>query len=180
MKANQPSLLAALALWFDHDCQPDTVVWHTTEKRHGRLVRYRVRATPALNDYLRNEFGWRFVGQCLCIQRECLTTATGELTSYTHYAITDLSPRQANIRTLFGLWHRHWHIENKGHWIRDVDFQEDRCSAHRHNAPRTLATLRDIAIGLLRLAGAASIATARTALSVSLHQAASIIGVPFD
>jgi len=45
--------------------------WHTTQKRHGRLVRYRVRATAALNDYLRKEFGWRFVGQCLCIEREC-------------------------------------------------------------------------------------------------------------
>lgn len=180
MKANQPSLLEAFELWFGHDPQPDTVVWHTTEKRHGRLVRYRVRATTALNDYLRNEFGWHFVGQCVCIQRECLTTATGERTCYTHYAITDLLPRQANIRTLFGLWHQHWHIENKGHWIRDVDFQEDRCSARRHNAPRMLATLRDIAVGLLRLAGAASVATARTTLSIRVHQAASIIGVPFD
>jgi hypothetical protein len=118
VKANQPSLREALKLWFDHDSQPDTVEWRTTEKRHGRLVRYRVRATTALNDYLRNELKWHFVGQCVCIQRECLTTATGERTDYTHYAITDLSSQQANIRTLFGLWHQHWHIENKGHWIR--------------------------------------------------------------
>jgi len=39
----------------------------------------------------------------------------------------------------------------------------------------TLATLRDIAIGLLRLAGVASIATARTDLSVSVHQAARLL-----
>jgi hypothetical protein len=44
-------------------------------------------------------------------------SATGERTSRTHYAITDLSPQRANVRTLFALWHRHWHIENKGHWI---------------------------------------------------------------
>lgn len=180
MKANQPSLLEALELWFDHHPQPDTVAWHTTEKRHGRRVRYRVRATSALNDYLRDEFGWRFVGQCMCIQRDCLTTATGERASYTHYAITDLSLRQANIRTLFDLWHQHWHIENKGHWVRDVDFEEDLSSARSRHAPRTLATLRDMAVGLLRLAGAASVAAARTALSANLHQAASIIGVPFD
>lgn len=180
MKANQPSLLEALDLWFDHDPQPDTIVWRVNEKRLGRLVQYRVRATPALNNYLRNEFGWRYVAQCLCIQRECLITATGERTDYIHYAITDLSPHQANARTVFGLWHRHWHIENKGHWIRDVDFDEDRCSARRHTAPRMLATLRDIAVGLLRWTGATSVATARTALSASLHQAASIIGFPFD
>jgi hypothetical protein len=180
VKANQPSLLDALKLWFDHDPQPDTIEWHSTEKRHGRLVRYRVRATSALNDYLHDELGWRFVGQCLCIQRDCLITATSEHTSFIHYAITDLSPRQATIRTLFSVWHQHWHIENKGHWIRDVDFGEDRSSARSHNAPRMLATLRDITVGLLRLAGAASIATARTALSLSVYQAASIIGVPFD
>jgi hypothetical protein len=180
VKANQPSLLETLTAWFNDDRQPDTVVWHTTQKRHGRLVRYRVRATAALNDYLRKEFGWRFVGQCLCIERECLRGATGERTRHTHYAITDLSPQQANVRTLFALWHRHWHIENKGHWIRDVDFREDHCSARRRNAPRMLVTLRDITVGLLRLAGATSIASARAALSANLHQAASIIGVPFD
>ncbi len=180
MKANQPSLLEALHVWFDPHPQPDTVAWRTTEKRHGRVVRYHVRATTALNDYLRDEFGWHSVGQCLCIQRDCLTTATGERTTYTHYALTDLSPRQADVRTLFGLWHQHWHIENKGHWVRDVDFAEDRCSARRHHAPRVLATLRDMVIGLLRLAGAASVASARTTLSVNLHHAASIVGVPFD
>jgi hypothetical protein len=180
VKANQPSLLEALKVWFDHHPQPDTVEWRTTEKRHGRLVRYHVRATPALNDYLRDEFGWRWVGQCVCIQRDCLTTVTSERTAHTHYAITDLSPRQADVRTLFGLWHQHWHIENKGHWVRDVDFEEDLSAAKSRHAPRTLATLRDIAVGLLTLAGATSVATARTALSASLHQAASIVGVPFD
>lgn len=172
-------MLAALRLWFDQPIRPETVRWHTEEKGHGRIVRYQVRATTALNEYVK-ALGWSRVGQCLCIQRRSLNTATGVETGHTHYAITDLTPKEAKASQVFAWWHGYWHIENRGHWVRDVEFGEDRCSARRRHTPRALVALRDIAIGLLRFSGASSIAHARAMLASNPQQAASIIGIPLD
>ena len=45
----------------------------------------------------------------------------------------------------------HWEIENKLHWVRDVTCQEDKSLVRTGNAPRVMATLRSLAISLLRL-----------------------------
>jgi hypothetical protein len=45
------------------------------------------------------------------------------------------------------------------HWIRDLDYDEDRSQIRTASAPRVMATLR-LAITILRLAGHASIAAA--------------------
>lgn len=54
----------------------------------------------------------------------------------------------------------HWTIENRLHWVRDVTFDEDRSQVRRKNGPRVMATLRNVAISVLRLAGARYIAKA--------------------
>jgi hypothetical protein len=54
----------------------------------------------------------------------------------------------------------HWHIENKLHWVRDVTYQEDKSLVRTGNAPRVMASLRSLAISILRLDGHANIAAA--------------------
>lgn len=54
----------------------------------------------------------------------------------------------------------HWHIENKLHWIRDVTYGEDKSLIRTGATPRVMASLRSLAIGLLRLAGHTNIAQA--------------------
>jgi hypothetical protein len=54
----------------------------------------------------------------------------------------------------------HWHIENKLHWVRDVTYQEDNSLVRTGNAPRVMASLRSLAISLLRLDGHSNIAAA--------------------
>jgi hypothetical protein len=51
-------------------------------------------------------------------------------------------------------------IENRLHWVRDVDYDEDRSQVRTGCGPQVMATLRNTAIGLLRLAGRRSIAAA--------------------
>lgn len=55
----------------------------------------------------------------------------------------------------------HWGIENRAHWVRDVTFDEDRSRVRTGNGPQVMATLRNTAISMLRLAGAANIAAAQ-------------------
>ena len=44
------------------------------------------------------------------------------------------------------------------HWIRDVTYDEDRSRVHTKNAPRTMATLRNLAISLVHLWGYRTVA----------------------
>jgi len=44
----------------------------------------------------------------------------------------------------------HWGIENQLHWVLDVQFAEDNNRARKDNAPENLATLRRLALNILR------------------------------
>jgi predicted transposase YbfD/YdcC len=78
----------------------------------------------------------------------------------TVYAITDLRPHQARPDELATWLRGHWHIENKLHWVRDVTFAEDHSQVRTSGAPQVMATFRNLAISLHRLAGATNIAAA--------------------
>lgn len=54
----------------------------------------------------------------------------------------------------------HWRIENRLHWVRDVTLDEDTSQIRTGNGPRTMASLRNLAISMLRLNGATNIAQA--------------------
>ncbi len=76
------------------------------------------------------------------------------------YGITSLSPAQADPARLLALTRAHWAIETTVHWIRDVTFDEDRCRVRKQAGAHVMATLRNLVISLLRLAGATNIAAA--------------------
>jgi predicted transposase YbfD/YdcC len=78
----------------------------------------------------------------------------------TVYAITDLQAHQARPDELAAWLRGHWHIENKLHWVRDVTFAEDHSRVRTGSAPQVMATFRNLAISLHRLAGATNIAAA--------------------
>ena len=45
----------------------------------------------------------------------------------------------------------HWEIENRSHYVRDVTFDEDRSQVRTKNGPQVMASLRNFAIGTLRI-----------------------------
>jgi len=47
----------------------------------------------------------------------------------------------------------HWGIENKNHYIRDTVYREDHGQTWQGDGPRALATIRSLAIGLIRQKG---------------------------
>jgi predicted transposase YbfD/YdcC len=71
----------------------------------------------------------------------------------------------------------HWTIENTLHWVRDVTFTEDASRVRTGIAPRAMATLRNLVIGLLRLARHAKIARALRWIARNPARALALLGV---
>lgn len=75
----------------------------------------------------------------------------------TIYAITSLDASQARSAQLAEWIRGHWHIEALHH-IRDVTYREDHSQVRTGNGPQVMAMLRNLAIAIMKLAGAAGIA----------------------
>jgi predicted transposase YbfD/YdcC len=88
------------------------------------------------------------------------TGRKGRWRTETVYAITDLGPHQARPDELAAWIRGHWQIENGLHWVRDVTYGEDASRVHTGAAPQVMASLRNLATSLHRLAGATNIASA--------------------
>jgi hypothetical protein len=77
----------------------------------------------------------------------------------TVYAVTSLTAAQASPARVADWIRGHWGIEALHH-IRDVTFGEDASQTRTGAAPRAMASLRNLAIGILRAHGHRNIAAA--------------------
>jgi predicted transposase YbfD/YdcC len=72
--------------------------------------------------------------------------------------VTDLTAEQADATEIARRVRGHWGIENKIHHVRDTTYAEDASRVRTGTAPRAMASLRNLAIGALRLANQTNIA----------------------
>ena len=70
----------------------------------------------------------------------------------TVYAVTNLTGLQASPHHLAGYIRGHWSVEAL-HYIRDVAYAEDGSQVRTGNAPRAMASLRNLVVGILRYRG---------------------------
>ena len=77
----------------------------------------------------------------------------------TIYAITSMDASQAAPAQLAAWIRGHWQIEVLHH-LRDVSYGEDASQVRTGNGPQVMAALRDLGIGILKMAGHTSIAAA--------------------
>jgi predicted transposase YbfD/YdcC len=61
-----------------------------------------------------------------------------------------LLSRYVPAKRLLQIVRSHWGIENQLHWVLDVIFDEDGARTRKDNAPENLATLRRLAINIIR------------------------------
>lgn len=116
------------------------------------------------------------VEQCVRIERET-TDLRGQLLRH-EYAdgVTSCLPEEASPNDLLHCGHGHWGIENKVHWVRDVVFGEDRSQSRTGDGPRVMATLRNLAVSLLRLHGHPNLACATRQYNAHRDQALQMVG----
>jgi predicted transposase YbfD/YdcC len=162
VKGNQKSLFEKLDAL---DWASVPVTHKTTGTGHGRRETRTIQVMDAPAD-----LGFPHVRQVFLIERYTVRkirrrkknsrkhAAKQIRTAVAVLGITSLDAREAAPEHLAAYVRGHWAIENKVHWVRDVTFREDSSQIRTGSRPRIMATLRNLAIGLIRQAGYTKIA----------------------
>lgn len=119
-------------------------VLETVEKDHGRIETRRYYQSAEL-DWFADRAKWeglRSVGMV-----EAIREIGGKRTVERRYYLTSLP---LGVETLARAVRGHWGVENKLHWVLDVCFREDQSRVRTGYAAENLATLRRLALNLLR------------------------------
>ncbi len=126
------------------------------EHRHGRTVTRSLKATE-----IAAGIGFPHAVQVLQLPRKTHRHRGDRLHTEVVYAVTSLSSTDAHPNQIAAWLRAHWGIENKLHHVRDVTFDENRSHNRTAGGPQVMATLRNLAISLLRLNEEPNIASAR-------------------
>ena len=94
------------------------------------------------------------------------------------YGVTSGGRVTLDGERLLAVTRDHWGIENGLHYIRDGTFGEDRCRVRRGNAPRVLASLRNIAVYLLRNTNHPSVPAATREMVAFPDRALDLLNAP--
>ncbi|MCU1658748.1 MAG: transposase, family [Pseudonocardiales bacterium] len=150
VKGNQPSLRRQLKAlpWKD---VPTGDEIH--DRGHGRVEIRRLQVVTVAG------LLFPHAAQAIRVTRRVRTLTGRRWRTVTVYAITNLTAMQASPAHLADYIRGHWGIEALHH-IRDTTYAEDASQVRTANAPRVMAALRNLAIGILRLRGHHNIAKA--------------------
>ena len=116
----------------------------TVEKDHGRIETRRFYQSAELDWFADREKweGLKSVGMV-----ESVREVGGKSTTERRYFLSSL---ELGIETFARASRGHWGVENKLHWVMDVCFREDQSRARAGYAAENLATLRRLALNLLK------------------------------
>jgi predicted transposase YbfD/YdcC len=148
-------------------------VHESVDKGHGRLEIRRIWTSTELINYL--EFPCH--KQVMRIERITEILKSGKKRHEVVFGITSLSPEQASPERLLELNRGHWSIENSLHYVRDTTFDEDRSQIRTRTAPQVMATLKNLAISLLRLNSFKNIASGLRHFAAQQHLTLALIGL---
>ena len=152
VKGNQPSLLHQLKSLPWKDVPPA----HTsTTRAHGRVEKRSVKLVTVATGIM-----FPHARQAIQIIHKTRRLDSKKWTTEVAYAVTNLTTEQATAAELATWIRGHWTIENRLHWVRDVTYDEDRSQIRTHSGPRTMASLRNLALSILRINGNTNIAKA--------------------
>lgn len=151
VKKNQPTLHERLRTmpW-----KQARITHHDRSEGHGR------RDTRVLTVLTVHDLDFPHVQQIVRVTRHSTSTKTGKRRRETVFVITSLTSAQASPERLARLIRSQWVIENRLHYVRDVTLGEDASQIRTGHGPENMATIRSLAINILRQAGFNNVAEA--------------------
>jgi Transposase DDE domain len=117
----------------------------SVNKGHGRIETRTLTVSSQLKDFL----DWPYLEQVFKLERQFVSTKTGEVQHQVVYGCTSLSREEIAPQKLLALIRSYWGIENGLHYRRDVSLHEDRTRFTKPNAAHGMACLNNLILGLL-------------------------------
>ncbi len=159
VKENQPSLFALIQSAIETEDFEIAGVCTLNTKGHGRLeTRHMV--VKEWSHSLANQHSFPFVKQICKITRTWSNLDGTNEKSESRFCITSADKERADAAHCLRSAVDHWSIENSSHYVRDETFDEDRSRIRKGHAPQVMATIRNLSIGVIRLAGGNNVAEA--------------------
>ena len=150
VKENQLNLHDEIENFFQQamDIDFQEVEYHSfisEEKGHGRKERREIYVSSEI-DWLPQKEEWSGLRSIVLLKS--FRTAGGATSEESKYYITSLLPEAERLGKTI---RSHWAIENKVHWVLDVDFQEDLSQVSTGHAAENFSILRRLSLNVLRL-----------------------------
>jgi predicted transposase YbfD/YdcC len=150
----------------------ETPIAHiTVDKGHGRITTRTIQVLPAPE-----KLPFPHVNQVFLIERHVTDLQGNPISAVAALGVASPDPAQASPADLADYVREQWSIESL-HWLRDTLFQEDNSQTRTRSGPRIMASLRNLAIGALRLAGRTDITEATRWASRNMDRPFTILGL---
>jgi predicted transposase YbfD/YdcC len=146
VKGNQPGLLAQVSEAFVTEQRAQMPRFEHIEKSHGRLVTQLTWTAPAALAGVDTREWPNCTTIAMVASLRQVSGKTSDLEQRYYISSRDLAP-EAMAKAV----RAHWGVENKLHWMLDVNFSEDACTVKKDNAPEILSSIRRVVINMLSL-----------------------------
>jgi predicted transposase YbfD/YdcC len=168
VKENRKALFDAL----------DALPWHqvpiahsATDRGHGRITTRTIQVLPAPEN-----LPFPHVSQVLLIERYVSDLDGNPVSAVAALGVASPAADRASAADLARYVREQWSIESL-HWLRDTLYQEDKSKVRTRSGPRSMAALRNLAIGALRLAGRTDVTEATRWAGRSMDRPFTILGL---
>ena len=145
LKKNQPKTYAALVQHIQDQSPCDHLIQDGWDDTHGRSVRRRYFAYDIKSLLLSTS--WPGLKSVLAVESIRSTKRTPVTSQWRYY----LSSHNVDHPKLAQYIRHHWGIENKLHWVLDVQLREDNDQKTERRSAKAFATLRRIALNIVKV-----------------------------
>lgn len=146
VKGNQGHLLDDIKEAFEQTPAKHQQVSTTLETNHGRIEK---RTCHVIEDtaWVCKKKGWKELKRLIKITAERTDKLSGEKSKECRYYISSAALKADE---LLHATRQHWGIENKLHWMLDVNFHEDASRKKAGNAAQNFSVISRIALNLIQ------------------------------
>ncbi len=175
IKGNRKETLEDIKEKFKDDKYTDQMsVKSSLDKGHGRIEERTVRVLPAIlleKDTLKKWAGLEY-GCIAEIRSKRTILSKDKETEDVRYFISTLNFDKEHIaNTLLQVIRSHWHVENKLHWILDMEFNQDRIQCKNADFIKGITTMTKLAYNIGRAFIGITLAKTKKTLSYAELQA---------
>ena len=142
------------------------------DRGHGRTERRTIQVLPAPDTIT-----FPHAAQAFLVERYVTDLHDNPTSAVAVLGLTSRPAERANPKQIATALRRHWGIENGLHYVRDVTFAEDASRIRTGSGPRIMATLRNLAIAVLRRAGYTNIAEGLRWASYNFNHPLTLLGL---